>query len=82
VRKSLVVQERAGCRFTSDATLDLSYDCGPRPDGLPRPPGLGYERLRGTTFSARGPFGPWPMLKVTLSPSRMESNAYLVHADW
>ena len=28
----------------------------------------------GFTFSARGPFGPWPMVKVTCSPSRIESN--------
>ena len=27
------------------------------------------------TFSARGPFGPWPSVNVTLSPSRNESNA-------
>ena len=34
------------------------------------------------TFSARGPFGPWPSVNVTLSPSRNESNGVLVHADW
>src|SRR5688572_23443160 len=36
----------------------------------------------GTTFSARGPFGPWPTVNDTVSPSRMESNGLLVHADW
>ena len=35
----------------------------------------------GRTFSARGPFGPWPIVNVTLSPSRIESNGVLVHAD-
>ena len=34
------------------------------------------------TFSARGPFGPWPTVNVTCSPSRIESNGVLVQADW
>ena len=34
------------------------------------------------TFSARGPFGPWPVWKVTASPSRSSSNETPVQADW
>lgn len=34
------------------------------------------------TFSARGPFGPSPIVNFTLSPSRMELNGVSVHAEW
>ena len=37
-----------------------------------------YCRL---TFSARGPFGPWPTVNDTAWPSRRSSNAVLAHAD-
>jgi hypothetical protein len=34
------------------------------------------------TFSARGPFGPWPVWKVTRWPSRSSSNEVPLTADW
>ena len=40
---------------------------GRRADGPPVTASSGYSAL---TFSARGPFGPWPIVKVTVCPSR------------
>ena len=49
-----------------------------RPVGRPCPSTL-YARR---TFSARGPFGPWPLSNVTAWPSRRLSNWTPLHADW
>src|SRR6185437_8805756 len=46
-----------------------------------------YRRGRGSalyetrTFSARGPFGPWPLSKVTACPSRNWSKRVPWHAE-
>ena len=43
---------------------------------------LGRHRHQaGLTFSARGPFGPWPTSNVTRWPSRRSSNRVPWHAD-
>src|ERR1043166_10177355 len=36
---------------------------------------------RTLTFSARGPFGPWPTVKETVWPSRRASKGVPAHAD-
>jgi hypothetical protein len=46
------------------------------------PAGAVLADYAGFTFSARGPFGPWPRSNVTAWPSRMLSKGVLVHADW
>jgi hypothetical protein len=81
-------------RLPNDATLrsDDIADCVKTVKAVPegatlapmasRPSGkeivCGYA---GRTFSARGPFGPCPMVNVTASPSRSESNGVLAHAE-
>jgi hypothetical protein len=49
---------------------------------LHSPAGAELTDYAGCTFSARGPFGPWPRSNVTAWPSRMLSKGVLVHADW
>lgn len=46
---------------------------------LAEPGRLGYSAR---TFSARGPFGPWPIVKVTAWPGDRSSNRVPLHAEW
>jgi hypothetical protein len=80
-------------RYVSRSRLQtmLEHEYGlliERPDGgrvglLPSGsrPANSYAVAR-ATFSARGPFGPWPVWKVTASPSRSSSNETPLQADW
>src|SRR5690349_6899225 len=43
---------------------------------------FGRPGHRTVTFSARGPFGPWPTVNDTVWPSRRSSNGIPVQADW
>ena len=69
--------------FEAPLPADLAGLAGAPAPQAPHPRTTAVRSLTaGCTFSARGPFGPWPTVKLTVCPSRMSSNRVLVQADW